>query len=200
MVGSVPCTPKVGATRLATPRRICLIGGIRRKNRSGPMAPGKQLKAAILARRVAKGPRKKRRLVRNRQRRPTGARSNWQGPVSGRAPANREVDQQSRSRSASGHPHRLRDARAWSGLPSTADTMVQRREWPSCAIRVTCGNAAIRPELVHKQTYRRPCKMTRMTQLRHWAAQDFRSAKALFADSDAFRPGIPRSMPAGIPI
>src|SRR5260370_559758 len=33
--------------------------GIRRENRSGPMATGKQLKAAILARRAAKGPRKK---------------------------------------------------------------------------------------------------------------------------------------------
>src|SRR5258708_8243815 len=37
VVGSVPCTPKVSATRLPTPRRICLIGGIRRKNRGGPI-------------------------------------------------------------------------------------------------------------------------------------------------------------------
>src|SRR5712691_8374902 len=52
--------PKITATRLAKPRQICLIGGIRSENRSGPMATGKQLKAAILARRAAKGPRKKR--------------------------------------------------------------------------------------------------------------------------------------------
>ncbi len=30
------------------------------------------------------------------------------------------------------------------------------------SISVTCGNAAIRPELAHKQTYRRTYKMTRM--------------------------------------
>src|SRR5258707_9461712 len=67
VVGSVPCTPKVSATRLATPRRICLIGGIRRKNRGGPMATGKQLKAAVPARRGAKGPRKKRTRPKPRQ-------------------------------------------------------------------------------------------------------------------------------------
>src|ERR1017187_7125038 len=50
----------MSATRLTKPRLICLIGGIRRDNRSGMMATGKQLKAAILARRAAKGPRKKR--------------------------------------------------------------------------------------------------------------------------------------------
>ena len=38
------------------------------------------------------------------------------------------------------------------------------RRW---VIRVTCGNAAIRPELAHKQTYRRTCKMTRMTRSGH---------------------------------
>jgi hypothetical protein len=59
--------PEVSATRLATPRRICLIGGIRRENRSSPMATGKQLKAAILARRAAKGPRKKRTRSKPRQ-------------------------------------------------------------------------------------------------------------------------------------
>jgi len=64
---NVPCTSKISATRLATPRRICLIGGIRRENRSGPMATGKQLKAAILARRAAKGPRKKRTRPKPRQ-------------------------------------------------------------------------------------------------------------------------------------
>src|SRR6516225_4019234 len=63
---NVPCTSKISATRLATPRRICLIGGIRRENRSGPMATGKRLKAAILARR-AKGPRKKRTRPKPRQ-------------------------------------------------------------------------------------------------------------------------------------
>src|SRR5258708_39699966 len=41
--------------------------GIRRENRSGPMATGKQLKAAILARRAAKGPRKKRTRPKPRQ-------------------------------------------------------------------------------------------------------------------------------------
>src|SRR5262249_55987276 len=46
---------------------MCLIGGIRRENRSGPMATGKQLKAAILARRAAKGPRKKRTRPKPRQ-------------------------------------------------------------------------------------------------------------------------------------
>jgi hypothetical protein len=47
-------------SRLTKSRRICLIGGVRRDNRSGTMATGKQLKAAIIARRAAKGPRKKR--------------------------------------------------------------------------------------------------------------------------------------------
>src|SRR5215216_2022417 len=59
--------PKTTATRLAMPRQMCLIGGIRSKNRSGPMATGKQLKAAVLARRVAKGPRKKRTRPKPRQ-------------------------------------------------------------------------------------------------------------------------------------
>jgi hypothetical protein len=49
-------TPNLGAK----PRRICLIGGIRRNNQSGTMATGKQLNATILARRTAKGSRKKR--------------------------------------------------------------------------------------------------------------------------------------------
>ena len=35
---------------------------------------------------------------------------------------------------------------------------------------VICGHAAIRPELAHKQTYRRTCKMTRMTRTRTLAA------------------------------
>src|SRR5229473_1808345 len=60
VVGSTPCTPKITATRLAKLRQICLIGGIRSKNRSGPMATAKQLKAAILARRASKGTRRKR--------------------------------------------------------------------------------------------------------------------------------------------
>ena len=42
------------------PRLMCSISGISRDNQSGTMATGKQLKAAILARRAAKGPRKKR--------------------------------------------------------------------------------------------------------------------------------------------
>ena len=41
-------------------RQICLIGGIRSENRSGPVATAKQLKTAILARRASKGPRRKR--------------------------------------------------------------------------------------------------------------------------------------------
>jgi hypothetical protein len=46
---------------------MCLIGGIRREHRSGPMVTGKQLKAAIHARRAAKGPRKKRTRPKPRQ-------------------------------------------------------------------------------------------------------------------------------------
>ena len=44
-----------------------VLAGFRRENRSGPMATGKQLKAAILARRAAKGPRKKRTRPKPRQ-------------------------------------------------------------------------------------------------------------------------------------
>ena len=60
MIGSAPYTPKISASRLTKRRLICLIGGIRWDSRSGTMAAGKRLKAAILARRAAKGPRKKR--------------------------------------------------------------------------------------------------------------------------------------------
>src|SRR5262249_6394522 len=52
--------PKITATRLAKPRRICLIGAIRSENRSDQMAAAKKLTAAILARRASKGSRGKR--------------------------------------------------------------------------------------------------------------------------------------------
>jgi hypothetical protein len=43
------------------------LHGIRRKNPSGPLLAGKQHKAAVLARKVAKGPRKKRTRPKPRQ-------------------------------------------------------------------------------------------------------------------------------------
>src|SRR5262245_6711182 len=52
--------PKITATPLAKPHRICLIGAVRSENRSGQVAAAKKLTAAILARRASKGRRGKR--------------------------------------------------------------------------------------------------------------------------------------------
>src|SRR5262249_40516745 len=46
---------------------MCLIGGIRRGKRGGPMATGEQTKAAILAQKGAEGTRKKRTRPKPRQ-------------------------------------------------------------------------------------------------------------------------------------
>src|SRR5262249_60594216 len=47
--------PKITATRLAKPHRICLIGAVRSENRRGQVAAAKKLKGAILAGRAAEG-------------------------------------------------------------------------------------------------------------------------------------------------
>jgi hypothetical protein len=102
VVGSAPCTHKISANRLTKPRRICLIREIGPDNRSGTMATGRQVKAAILVRRAAKGPRKRRTRQAVYRRRP-GARTR---PGSGGGAPNH----------AEAIP--TEDARGWSGRSS----------------------------------------------------------------------------------